>query len=92
MREQTPDACTPYPPPPPPPQRITCIAFRYKVDIESLEPSLLSEHPSAPIVALAFDPASADIVHCVDATGVFRTFSLSDYRVLCKGLSAGAAA
>jgi WD40 repeat protein len=61
------------------------------VDIESLEPSLLSEHPSAPIVALAFDPASADIVHCIDATGVFRTFSLSDYRVLCKGLSAGAA-
>jgi WD40 repeat protein len=66
-------------------------AFRYRVDIESLEPSLLSEHPSAPIVALAFDCTSADIVHCIDASGVFRTFSLSDYRVLCKGLSAGSA-
>ena len=68
-----------------------CVGRRYRVDIESLEPSLLSEHPAAPVVALTFDSSSPDIVHCIDASGVFRTFSLSDYRVVCKGLSAGAA-
>jgi hypothetical protein len=64
---------------------------RYKVDIESLEPVLLSEHPAAPVVAIAFDCARPDVVHCIDAAGVFRTYSLSDYRVTCKGMSAGAA-
>jgi WD40 repeat protein len=66
-------------------------AARYKVDIESLEPLLLSEHPAAPVVATAFDPSRPDVVHSIDAIGVFRSFSLSDYTVLCKGMSAGQA-
>jgi hypothetical protein len=63
----------------------------YKVDIEALEPQLVSEHPAAAVVSISFDSRQPDIVHCIDASGVFRTYSLSDYTVTCKGLAAGAA-